>query len=227
MQRLVAHCHREGDRYYLFVSSPTMKDKPVSLSPSSSRFVNCHDAIRLPSSSVRCVLVWLRCKCDRGVSRMPITCRIADCHSIRDAPYSSAAFRDPFVPACPFEILSLTIVSHLVLSILLSLNSLTFPFSPFTFSRVGRRSRLAVWRRVLRGHRHGSRAQIPQGRRARVILESAIVHLGHYRTLRAHPSCGSRETGIVHSRGYRNCRLPFENGIAAVIEDCRWRSNRM
>ena len=31
VQRLVKACHMEGDRYYLFVSSPTMRDKPVQV----------------------------------------------------------------------------------------------------------------------------------------------------------------------------------------------------
>ena len=31
VQRLVQACHMEGDRYYLFVSSPTMRDKPVQV----------------------------------------------------------------------------------------------------------------------------------------------------------------------------------------------------
>ncbi|PAV56220.1 hypothetical protein WR25_01296 [Diploscapter pachys] len=33
VQRLVKACHMEGDRYYLFVSSPTMRDKPVQIRP--------------------------------------------------------------------------------------------------------------------------------------------------------------------------------------------------
>uniref|UniRef100_A0A914XN21 Cytoplasmic polyadenylation element-binding protein 1 n=1 Tax=Plectus sambesii TaxID=2011161 RepID=A0A914XN21_9BILA len=33
VQELVKHCHREDDKYYLFISSPTMKDKPVQVRP--------------------------------------------------------------------------------------------------------------------------------------------------------------------------------------------------
>uniref|UniRef100_A0A1I7XJR9 Cytoplasmic polyadenylation element-binding protein 1 n=1 Tax=Heterorhabditis bacteriophora TaxID=37862 RepID=A0A1I7XJR9_HETBA len=33
VQLLVNECHKEGERYYLFVSSPTMRDKPVQVRP--------------------------------------------------------------------------------------------------------------------------------------------------------------------------------------------------
>ncbi|VDO79524.1 unnamed protein product [Heligmosomoides polygyrus] len=33
VQFLVSECHKEDDRYYLFVSSPTMRDKPVQVRP--------------------------------------------------------------------------------------------------------------------------------------------------------------------------------------------------
>ncbi|VDL77076.1 unnamed protein product [Nippostrongylus brasiliensis] len=33
VQYLVSECHKEDDRYYLFVSSPTMRDKPVQVRP--------------------------------------------------------------------------------------------------------------------------------------------------------------------------------------------------
>ncbi|KAE9418401.1 hypothetical protein Angca_009617, partial [Angiostrongylus cantonensis] len=33
VQYLVNECHKEDDRYYLFVSSPTMRDKPVQVRP--------------------------------------------------------------------------------------------------------------------------------------------------------------------------------------------------
>uniref|UniRef100_A0A914ZML5 RRM domain-containing protein n=1 Tax=Parascaris univalens TaxID=6257 RepID=A0A914ZML5_PARUN len=33
VRRLVSHCHRDGDDYYLLVSSPTMRNKPVQVRP--------------------------------------------------------------------------------------------------------------------------------------------------------------------------------------------------
>uniref|UniRef100_A0A0M3IW60 RRM domain-containing protein n=1 Tax=Ascaris lumbricoides TaxID=6252 RepID=A0A0M3IW60_ASCLU len=33
VRRLVNHCHRDGNDYYLLVSSPTMRNKPVQVRP--------------------------------------------------------------------------------------------------------------------------------------------------------------------------------------------------
>lgn len=35
VQLLVSRCHKEDEKYYLFVSSPTMRDKPVRFFPSN------------------------------------------------------------------------------------------------------------------------------------------------------------------------------------------------
>ncbi|CAN7990801.1 unnamed protein product [Ixodes hexagonus] len=53
----------------------------------------------------------------------------------------------------------------------------------------------AVRRRLLRGHRHGPGAQVPQGRRPRGLLQPAELHRRHQRPLRPAAARGHREAG--------------------------------
>lgn len=42
VQLLVSRCHKEDDKYYLFVSSPTMRDKPVKFFPLISLIIRMY-----------------------------------------------------------------------------------------------------------------------------------------------------------------------------------------
>ena len=62
-------------------------------------------------------------------------------------------------------------------------------------SRAGDDHGSAVWRRLLRRHRHRPRAQVPERRRPRGVLQPAELHQRHQRALRAAAARRHRQEG--------------------------------
>ena len=83
-------------------------------------------------------------------------------------------------------------------------------------SRAGDDHGPAVRRRVLRGHRHRPRAEVPQGGGARRLLQPAELHRGDQRALRPTAAGRHRQEGAYCSTGGEHQRHPLGTWVPSL-----------
>lgn len=165
VQALIDACINEDDKLYLCVSSPTIKDKPVTRST-------------LPPITLTTTRVQVQIR----------PWRLSDADFVLDASMPLDPRKTVFVGGVPRP---LKAGQSLVLPEGRARTQSSFP----ACSRVGDDYGSLVWRRLLCWYRHGSRTQVPERRGSSRVLEPAELHRSHQRALRPAATRRHRKEG--------------------------------